>query len=47
MKFYTAKLKYHIAGNVGMEPKNVAVGKINHVSPNFILSTFNTCIKEL
>ena len=37
---------YHMAGNIGME-LNLAVGKINGVSPNFIPPTFNTCIKIL
>ena len=37
---------YSMAGNIGME-LNLAVGKINGVSPNFIPPTFNTCIKIL
>ena len=30
--------------NIGVE-LNLAVDKINHVSPNYIPPTFNTCIK--
>ena len=33
---------YHISGYIDVE-LNLVVGKINHVSPNFILPTFNTC----
>ena len=36
---------YRIAENIDME-LNFMVGKINHVSPNFILPTFNTSIKN-
>ena len=35
-----------MAGNIGVE-LNLAVGKINHVSLNFIPPTFNTCIETL
>ena len=38
--------KYCMAGSIGME-LNLAVGKINCMSPNFVLPTFNTCIKTL
>ena len=34
-----------MATNIGVE-LNLAVGKINHVSTNFISPTFNTCIKN-
>ena len=34
-----------MAGSIGME-LNLAVGKINCVSPNLVLPTFNTCIKN-
>ena len=37
------KVQYGMARNIGVE-QNLAVGEINHVSPNFILPTFNTCI---
>ena len=33
-------------GNIGME-LNLVIGKINHMSQNFIPPTFNTCIKTL
>ena len=36
---------YVMAGNIGME-HNLVVDEINHVSPNFILPKFNTCIKS-
>ena len=35
-----------IAGNNDVE-LNLAIGDINSMLPNFILPTFNTCIKNL
>ena len=42
----THLITYCIAKNIDME-LNLVVGKINYVLPNFILPTFNTCIKKL
>ena len=35
---------YHMARNISVE-LNLVAGKMNHVLPNFILPTFNTCNK--
>ena len=39
------KICYHITRNIVVE-LNLVVGKINCVSPSFILSTFNDCVKN-
>ena len=40
----TGMTLYHMAGNISVKLSLVA-GKMNHVLPNFILQTFNTCNK--
>ena len=39
-------IPYRMAKNIDVK-LSLVIGKINHVSPNFILSTFNSCIKSL
>ena len=45
--FYNKEHAYNILyGQKYWHKINLAVGKINHVSPNFLLPTFNTFIKK-